>query len=507
MSLRRILKLLGAFLMSQGVSVVTQLLVPPIFLHRYPHGVEMYGEWIALTAAVSYLATLHSGIQTYGNNQMTLHYNRGEIREFRIVQSSTMRLMLVNFLVAGGLGLVILRVPVAHWMGLRYIGARAAALTLFLFVLRLVAGWFFNFVSNSYQVIGELHRGMVWQNLQRLAAMLLLAGFLWERASFPVLALTQLASMVAFAAIVMVELRFRARVLLPSFRYGGLRDMLAVLKPGAYYMLFGLGGFLCWQGPVLVIEKILGPAAVAIFALTRVVFNVSRQLLSILSSSLSQETINLIARRSWGQLRRIYDLSERVVLLLDSGLAVGTLLACPFLLSVWLHKRGLYDPGVCMLMAAISAVMGIREHKIIFQRLSNRHEGIARFSFAVYIATILAGTISTMAWGVDGYLGSWLIAELAITTYVIRQNLKLFPSEFLPSLAPLPRAAGLLLFAFGAAAWPAWHDSAWPLYQVALVALAGTLLLLAISYFVFGVREVQAVFENRLRRRFALRQS
>jgi len=507
MSLRRILKLLGAFFMSQGVATLSQLIVPPIFLHRYPHGVEMYGEWVALTAAVSYLTTLHGGIQTYANNQMTLHYNRGEVTEAKTVQSNAMRIMMMMALLAAGIGVAFLFMPVGRWMGLRFISSRAAALTLFLFVLRLVASWVFGFVANSYQVIGKLHRAAVWQNVQRLVAMLALAGFLWVRASFPVLAVTQLATVVLFILLVVAELRLRARVLLPSLRYGRLRDISAVLKPGGYYMLMSLGGFLCWQGPVLVIEKILGPAAVAVFALTRVVFNMSRQILITMTYSISQETIDLVARRSWAQLRRIYDLSERVVLLLDASISVGVLLACPLILNVWLHNGGLYQPGVCMLMAAVSAVMGIREHKYMFQRQSNRHEEVAKVAFVVYLGMILAGALTIKVWGVEGYIACWLVAELLIATYVIRQNRKLFPAEFLPSIAPLPRAVALLVVGFGAAAWPVWHDGSWPLLRVGAVAAAGTLVLLAVSYFVFGARAVQAVFEDRLRRRFALRQS
>jgi O-antigen/teichoic acid export membrane protein len=507
MSLRRILKLLAAFFMSTGVSVATQLLVPPIFLHRYPHGVEMYGEWIALTAAVSYLDTLHGGIQTYGANQMTLHYNRNEMREFRVVQSSSLRLLLINFLLASGVGVAILYMPVGRWMGLRYIGSTAAALTLLLMIVQLMAGWVFHFVANSYQVIGELHRAAVWRNFQRLAGMLALAALLWERASFPVLALSQVIAVVLFTAIVLAEQRFRSPVLLPSIRYGNLRDLMGVLKPSAYYMLFSVGGFFCWQGPVLVIERVMGPAAVAIFALTRVIFNMSRQALSIMTYSIGQETINVIARRSWDQLRRLYDLSERVVLLMDSALSVGVLLACPLLMTVWLHRSGLYQPGICMWMAIISSVMGIKEHKYIFQRQSNRHEGVATVSFAAYAGMILVGTIGLKVRGVEGLLVCWFVAELLITAYVIAQNRRLFPAEFRPSLAPLPRAAALLIAAFGAAAWPTWHDGNWPLHQVAALAAAGALGLLAISYVVFGVGEVQSVFQNRLRRMFAVRHS
>ncbi len=505
MSLRRILKLLGAFFMSQGVAVLAQLIVPPIFLHRYPHGVEMYGEWIALTAAVSYLASLNAGIQTYGNSQMTLHYNRGEVQEAKIVQSSMMRILLILLLLAGGFGTALLFMPLVRWMGLRHITSTAAALTLFLMILRLVTGWIFAFNCGSHMMIGEYHRGVVWRNVQRLVAMLALAVFLWMRASFPILALTQLASMVLCTAALIIDVRFRTPILVPSLRYGTRKDMFAVLKPTAYYMLYQLGGFLCWEGPILLIQKILGPTAVAVYAVTRVVFNMSRQAIIVFTNALSQQNIELIARRSWKQLQRMYDLSERVVLLLDPTATVGVLLACPFLFSVWLHKRGLYHPGVCIMMAVISAVMALRHHKWSFQYLSNRHEGVAKVCVAAYGVMIVFTALTLGAWGIHAYLAAWLAAELVICAYVIRQNRLLFPAEFRPPLAPLARLAVLLAVAFGLAAWPVLHDATWPLHRVAAVAAFATMALLVVDYFAFGLQELQAVFQRRLKRRFSFR--
>ena len=91
-SLRRILKMLLAFVTGQGVSIFTQLLIPPLFLLRFADGKAVYGEWIALTAAVSYLGSLNYGVQTYAVNQMTIHCNRGELEQCRVVQASALRL-------------------------------------------------------------------------------------------------------------------------------------------------------------------------------------------------------------------------------------------------------------------------------------------------------------------------------------------------------------------------------------------------------------------------------
>jgi O-antigen/teichoic acid export membrane protein len=502
-NLRKILKLLAGFVMSQGVNLAAQLIVPPLFLRRYAHGVEMYGEWVALTAAVSYLNSLNMGVQSYANNQMTLHYNRGEIEQTKIVQSSALRLILILVVLAIAVGGSFLFMPVARWMGLRYVSSTAASLTLFLMALQLIMNWFFSFLSNSYQVTGDLHRGLNWQNAQRLTAVLALGVFLWERASFPVLASVQLTSMVVYSAAVLIELRVRAPVLLPSLRYGNARDLVGVLKPSAYYGLFTASTFLAWQGPVLLIEKLLGPVAVAIFALSRTIFSMSRQLLMTLSYSIGQETITLIAKRSWSQLRRMYDLSERVVLLFAPVLTIGTLLMAPFLFSIWLHKRDLYDPGICMLMGAISAVMGLKEHKYVFQYLSNEHIGVAKFSLAAYLTMIAGSAVTLRFFGLSAFLLCWFVTELVITAYIVAQNQKLFPVEFRPSLTPLPRLAAVLVIGFASAAWPVWHDAAWPKLRLAAVAVSLVSGLGVLCYFAFGLSGVQAVFRSRLRRRFA----
>src|SRR5580698_815441 len=90
---KRILKMLGALGANTGLMLVTQLLLPPAFLHYY--GVSSYGEWIVLSGTLSYLATLNFGITTYASNELTMLRKRGELFEYQKLQASTLALLAV----------------------------------------------------------------------------------------------------------------------------------------------------------------------------------------------------------------------------------------------------------------------------------------------------------------------------------------------------------------------------------------------------------------------------
>ena len=463
MSLQRIIRMLASLFTGQGVSIISQLLLPPIFLTRYADGVEIYGEWVAVSAAVTYLGTLNYGIQTFAKNQMTIDYNRGDIAAAKTLQASALRLLLLVIAVATALGLTVFVMPIDRWLNLRHVGSTAASLTLYLLILQVLLNMPFAFFANSYMMIGRWHRGANWMNLQRLAATIGLALCAWFRAPFPVLALVQVAGISAFAALVMVDVSRTAPILTPSLRYGSWRDVKPVLRPSAHFGLLSLSGFLTYQGPVLLIQTTLGPAAVTVFSLARTVFSTGRQGLAILSFSIGQEITLLVGQRNWSALQRLYDLSERVVLLLVPIFSVGVLLLSRSLFAVWLHRPDLYEPALCFIMAVTSAVMGIKEHKYQFQSSSNEHERLSRFTLGAYTAMLVAAALLMKPFGIEGLMYAWLAAELAQTIYIVRLNVQMFPSDMTISMGPMVRLLAVLLISFSLAAWPVFDGADWSL--------------------------------------------
>jgi O-antigen/teichoic acid export membrane protein len=503
MNLKRILKLVGAFLTGQGVAVVNQLLVPPLFIHRYAHGLATYGEWIALSAAVTYLSSLNTGIQNYANNQMTIHFNRDEVDEAKAVQASALIMILSLIGVITVASLAFLFLPVGHWLNLKYTDSSSASWTIVLLTVAFLMNWLFSLLANSFMAIGQLHRGTNWMNAQRLISVLLLSIFLWTRALFPVLALVQFGVMALFTVLVMIDLRVNAPALLPSLRYGSLAKVRSLIGPSAMFILLAVSGLLVWQGPVIIIQMTLGAEALAIFSLTRAVFNMSRQLLVVLSFAIGQEITILVGSGDWNRLHRLYDLSERVVLAMITTVSVGTLLLCPFLFTIWLHQRSIYNPTLCLLMAIISAVMAIKEHKTQFQQSSNQHQKLAIFALSAYAVMCGLSAIALPIFGVVSLLAIWLCVESIEVIYLLRLNKQLFPPEMHISIAPVIRSVVVLTIAFALCIWPVYHNANWPMGTTVAIGASAIACLGVVSYFFFGIRELQSKFTTRLRRRFA----
>jgi O-antigen/teichoic acid export membrane protein len=503
MSLKRILQLMLTYFIGQGVAVITQLIVPPLFLRLYHHGIEVYGEWIALSAAISYLNTLNYGIQSYANNQATILYNRGQVDEAKGVQASAVRLLLLILGIFMAAGSVVFFLPVAEWLKLKHTNSHDASLTIYLLIAQVCTTMFWSLLTNSYMVVGKLPRGNNWGNAQRLGIVFATATSILFRAPFPVIAAAQLATYMIFIVLICIDIRRTAPILLPSFRYGSWRQVFSILKPSGHFVLIAIAGFLTWQGPLLLTQRVLGSGAVGVFALVRMVFQFSRQILSVASFALGQDITLLVGRRDWLGLRKLYDLSERVVLFLIPVVSIGCLLICPFLFSVWLHKRDIYDPTLCLLMAIISGVLAIKEHKMQFQQSSNEHEELSLLAIIGYSVMLLISAFTMKAFGMQGFVFTWLAWEIIQTGFIVRLNLKLFPAEVHISISPVLRLFAFMAVAFGLSAWPVYSDAHWPLWLVLSAAMGATVLLAAAAYFYFGLAEVRELVQSKIGHRFA----
>ena len=496
MSLGRVSKLFAAQNVTQVVSLLTQLLLPPIFLHSY--GVTLYGEWLALSAAIGYLSTVNYGIQTYTNMQMTIHYNRGEVEECVNLQSGGLFILLVVFFSLAILLCAIFFIPLGTLLHLE-LPLREAQIILYLLSLQIIVGMVFGFFSGNYMVIGSAHRGTNFNNLNLLLSTLVTALLALLHSRLVWIAAMQFLITVLMTFYLFVDFSRLAPALRPTLRYWRKASLRAILKPSGHYALLYSSNILGYQLPVIVIQRVLGPVAVVIFSVTRTIYSMSRRLPSLVTNSIGPEVTITYGERNWQKLYKLYELSERVVLLLIPPVSFGAMLFTPLLLTVWLRRSSLYDPWVCLLFGITIAIQSVKEHKYQFQFSTNQVRELAYMTPIAYGAMLVL-SIPAMLWlGLPGMLITWGATELAQLIYLLQLNRRLFGREAELSY----RLVGILMLFLvtGAAAciWPVFHIAAMSLTRQALIASAVTLISLALSYRIFGVDEVRTLLWQRLR--------
>lgn len=225
----------------------------------------------------------------------------------------------------------------------------------------------------------------------------------------------------------------------------------------------------------------------------------SRRLPYLVTNSIGPEVTITYGERNWKKLRQLYDLSERLVLMLIPPVSFGAMLFTPLLLILWLRKGSLYDPWVCLLFGVTIAIQSVKEHKYQFQFSTNQVRELSYMTPIAYGAMLLL-SIPAMIWlGLPGMLIVWAAAELAQLLYLLQLNRRMFGSE--ASLSYRMVAVLMLLLAGGTATcfWPVFHLAGMSLPKQAMIASAVTILAFAVSYWIFRVDEVRTLLWQRIR--------
>jgi O-antigen/teichoic acid export membrane protein len=495
----RILKMLGALFTGMGLIVVTQLLLPPAFLHFY--GVSRYGEWLVLSGTLGYLSSLNFGVTTYASNELTILHKRGEMVRYRELQGSTLALSLGMICIGVLVSALAFVIPIAKLLHLSTMSQSEVALTSFFLGLQAMVSIIAGYYNSLFMVIEEAHRGLTWANVRYFCGTVAAAGFAVFRVQFSTLAMGQFLVFVLVMFCSIYDLKHRMRDLPLGLQGANWKTAKATLVPSGFFGMIYAQQFLIFQAPLVMLQWIVGPSVVVVFSTSRTILSTARQALSKLTNAIAPEVTLSYANQNMKRMLNIFHYSEKVVFAGIPVANLGAFLFAPVLLQIWLRRPSLFDMYTYGLMALISGAMSMRDHKQFFQFSTNKHR---RLSIIVFFGNLLMIAVSipcTIKLGLNGFLYVWLFSEVAQMALIYFENKKLFNDD--PSIRMIPV---LKLGAVMAVSLPicvamltfARHRS---LGVVAIVAVVGILGLMAESYFVFGLKDVLVQLRMRVRDR------
>ena len=344
--IRRVIPAANAIFLGHAIVRLGSLVLVPLFLKYW--SAALYGEYLALFAAVGYLSSLDVGVQWATVNRLTQAYAKDDIRDYRSVQHSALAfyLLLATIVTVLAAGLVWL-FPIPHWIGLRLTNSATASVIIILLATYMVWSMPMRLISASYQTMGNLARSQWVANAQQIGVVALSAVALILGRGMVTIAALQIISVAITGILVLLHLRRHAPVLVPGITGARLSVLKELARPSALFALLLAGNLIAYQGSVLIVSAAMGGLAVAVLSISKAIIEVVRQSLYSINLALCPDFARMEALGQFEQLRTVHRITVAAVAAFTLAVTAAVWYEGPQIITVW--TRGRIEPDVILL--------------------------------------------------------------------------------------------------------------------------------------------------------------
>ena len=404
---RRIASGAGAYGYAQAVSIGTQLVSLPLFLHHWD--MATYGTWLALTALPFYLSLADAGISTASSNQMIGLITQGQkARAAEVFQSAVAFLASVSLLILLIVGATLLLLPttaleVPQWKAV-----------LMLLSISVVLGLFCSLAEVIYKATGGYAAGTYLVTTGRLVEWAGgLTGLVLTQ-SFIGVAASALLARLGYTLLCLWLSQRRTDFLRWGVRRASLADIKQAAAPGALFLSLSLTNALSLQGFTLLVAATLGPAATAVFNTYRTVARIVVQVTNALSNPLWPELTALKGQRDDGAFWKLYRRANRLGLAIAAAGALLVYGVSPWLLDLWTHGQIPFTATSMALFLGYAAVCSATQVPRVVLMSINRHAGLAAQSLLAAVVSLVVAWLVWGSAGMAGVVGAMLLGEALV---------------------------------------------------------------------------------------------
>lgn len=422
----RVLHGVGAGAVAYGLGVASNLLLLPLYLRVW--SVAVYGEWMAVYALVNYLGNLDFGVTAAAVNAATMAWARGDWSAFRRIQGTAWAAALA----IAGVGLALFVIPATlvfqtRWLNLTALSPGEARRVIFWLAVALLASIPGRQLMSIHVAVGRFPVYQWLYNAITFAtcaatALALIAGARPTQVAVLTAAMSVLSIIVCGAT-----LRARDARLVPSLGladWGTARELAA---PTGQFGLSLLANIVTLQAPVILLSRVLGGPAVALFTTTRTVVNVMRATTTLLRAPLRPEFAAVSATRTKAQLGRLLRIAVSTDTIVALTLFSALWSAGDWLIRFWSHGRIATSPGFMHWMLVSTALEGFLLALGSTGWATNRLQALSLGQFAtamaaLMIATAIVGELGVTAVPIAAIAPLLLIMGPVIVRHVCRET-------------------------------------------------------------------------------------
>lgn len=416
----KVLRVAGAMMVSNGLSILLQLAMVPALIWAW--GAGRYGEWVILYTIPGYLALTDFGIIASANNRIDALCARGQFL-------SANRTYFNSVLVLGGIILAVTVLTTALWvlMGDRFRAlftsttpAEVLAAVVILFADTMLT-LIHNHHSALYRTLGRFNATVNWQAFGRVAPMVALCLAAAAGAQIVVAALVMLVLRVITLTAMGLDLRRKIPWLRRAWLRPQRKEIVGLLRKAAGFMALPLSNMLYLHVTTLLVAALTSPVGVAAFSTLRTFTRMIPQFVAIAGRSRWSEIAQANAR---GEHEAIAAMRRRV-LLTTLGLIVAAvigylLLGKPFYL-LWTGSALPFEWLLFVALVANAAMIAAYYSLEVFLLATNRVSSYALIFLGATVLQIAAGYLLTPRLSVAAFPITGAVASLGIFLFLVAE--------------------------------------------------------------------------------------
>ena len=449
----RIRKSLIALFCGQGLVLLEQVLLVPLFLAHWSPG--EYGNWLTLSALTGLIGLLDLGMNTGAAVRLTQVHAQGNSSRFYELQHSAMAFyfwvaVLGSLLLTAGV-LAFKSWPVG---GIAYFPSPAARWTTWLLGIQMLWSMPHGFLTATYRTTGDMATTQWLVNGRKLVEITCVLIGLLLGVSMVGVASIELATLALALVFTAWHCRHWCRVSLPGLSRASWRGLADLLHPSFSFWTINWAQLFGQNVPVLLIRVLVGEIAVAVFVLCRTVTSLVRQGITLIHNSLWPEITRMETVGDWAQLRTLH----RFVLVGSSGaamMATGILwFSGDSLVRIWMRGKLPVDFVLLRLWLLHLSLSIPWTSGVLLAQASNR---LGKFTRALSLSTLVGVLCSALlmqwlkTWAVP--VGFILGEALFCCHPLIRESCRIVKEPYAPFARWFWKGWTLVLAATLGAGW------------------------------------------------------
>jgi O-antigen/teichoic acid export membrane protein len=349
-SFQRFLHNFAAHGFGQMVNVVSQIFSIPLFLFYWSK--HEYGEWLVLTSIPSLLWTLDNGLAGLAGSRMTVISGRGDWRQANQIFRNV---VLVQSLLSVGIfsitALIVATTNISVLFGFSRLSPDESGTVLLLMISYMLLGFCVGLLRAAYRASMLEARGVALTNIWRLSDFIAIIVVLPLGGHSVALACGMLISISCWVIFMFIDVRRRCPHVEFAFGPISVAQLRETLVDGLPILAGEAAGAFFLQGYPLVVNRLLGPAAVVTLTTIRTVSRALFQGVQMVSMASASELSRTYGRKDWEGYLRLLKVLLTVTIWAAAGACLGLTLLGPGVIAKWTSGKVVVDHATMFLFA------------------------------------------------------------------------------------------------------------------------------------------------------------